>query len=56
MNVWALWTVAYRDAIVVAPDLRAIDVHNLSDEGLQDEANYQALEEQLIALETGVTP
>lgn len=53
VNVWALWTVNYRDVIVVDPSLKAVDVVNLSDFGLQERANFDALKDQLISLEGG---
>jgi len=42
-NVWGEWAIEYRDVVIVGADSRPVDVYNLTDNDLGDDANYQAL-------------
>ena len=41
--VWADWGVVYRDVWILDADNELIDVYNLTDNDLEDPANYEAL-------------
>jgi len=42
-DVWADWSVTYRDVIIVGEDGKPVDVYNLTDNDLDVQGNYDAL-------------
>ncbi|MGQ0614166.1 MAG: hypothetical protein ACT4PV_10560 [Planctomycetaceae bacterium] len=48
-NVWTLWGVTYRDAIILDAQNRVVGVYNLTAHDLNVPANYDELKAMLLA-------
>ncbi len=46
--VWSLWSVNFRDVIILNEDNEAVGTYNLTDNNLGDTAKYNALKNMLI--------
>jgi hypothetical protein len=42
-NVWGLWSVTYRDVVVLDAENRVVTVYNLTEHDLGQPANYDSL-------------
>ena len=47
-DVWENWDHEYRDVVILGPDNRRLDTYNLTQNALDDAANYAALKDKLL--------
>ncbi len=47
VNAWRLWSVTYRDVVIVDPDNIRLGAFNLTTNDLSDPENYARLKQQL---------
>lgn len=53
ISVWANWKIAYRDILIVDGERHAVHVRNLSNLGLQNEANFCDVATIMAAVQEG---
>lgn len=50
-NVWNLWDVTYRDVYIVSSESILIDIYNLTDNDLQNPAQFEDLKALILTAE-----
>lgn len=49
VDAWNLWSVTYRDVVLLDQDNHFVGVYNLTTNNLSDPANYAALEAMIVS-------
>ena len=50
-DVWSMWQVSYRDVYIVGPDLTLVDIYNLTENDLREDAAYNEFKSLLLSVE-----